>query len=394
MDPMYFGFVANLNNSISSHFKNFEQPLVDGFISNDFLIVAKQINTSGSRLFKVIRTEDFLDCYMRFPVNTRNFYEVLTCKRQYKMFLDIDIDRIKNPDCQHSNVINLISNINGLLCLHTDMDFNMSDWLILEASTFMKYSFHLILDHPFARFRNLKSMGIILRMILNSKKMDNFDNNLKWFVNTHLGARSPIDLGVYGKTQNFRFLFSSKFGMNNPLLVSDIDEKMLYSSEICSDNKLGRIKNITREILEISLIGREVGYGMDVKFVEDFFGLGDFKTLLITPVNYEEHLDDLSVVNPEMISLISTLTNGLSIKNCKIRFGNQIFIITKPPLSCPFKYSPHRNNKTYLHLNLVSDSWSILCQDPLCYELPRPTLLLEEETVIFLNDFIAKSSSN
>ena len=293
---------------------------------------------------------------------------------------------------QQKNLLNFIKEINNIFSFNTDLEFFVSDWLILEATTFSKISFHAILDHDKARFRCTKAISNTLRFILNFLKNDD-----KWLVDSSRGPISPVDLNVYGKNQNFRLLLSKKLNKNNPFTLSDVDERHLFKlfntqipEEQLKDGKILSFNN-TCEILGMSLIASEVDSGVKCKFIEDYFGLGNFQHIKQSKFSEIQNRTKLDG-NKEFLSLVMTLIDGnkmgLEIDKIDLKFGNQIFIQTKPTLSCPFIGRQHKSNKTYLHFNLVKNNWSKLCQDPDCFNRIRTFHPLVENEIVIANSIL------
>ena len=171
-----------------------------------------------------------LQCYNRFLSG-----------HPLKLYFDLEFSILQNTNKDGKLMIDsLINTLNNVVKEQFDINNSISDVLILDSSTDIKFSSHLIFNKIiFENYLACKNFVIELVKHLDQTKLDFFKvkdikNNIKSF----------IDLSVYNKYQNFRLLFSSKFGKQSFLEVSDsdvshywyeCDRDIFFSSLICYD---------------------------------------------------------------------------------------------------------------------------------------------------------------
>ena len=112
---------------------------------------------------------------------------------------------------------------------------NVDDVVVLKSCNGVKKSYHLIFKT--AIFENNKHCKIFIETFLS--RLTNEELGSISFTTTNNSRKSIIDVNVYSTNQNFRLLYSSKFGKNIPLVpVKDgylIDSCDLFYDSLVSD---------------------------------------------------------------------------------------------------------------------------------------------------------------
>ncbi|GAM18005.1 hypothetical protein SAMD00019534_011800 [Acytostelium subglobosum LB1] len=213
---------------------------------------AREINNTGSREFVVIRSyEAFWKQY--YGEKDKYYNEVIAESDACHLYLDVEYMRKCNPhlDGRSEQVIDvlikqMIKAIDHELHIKTTRD----DVLDLDSSTPAKFSRHLIWHIQGHYFSNNIDVGRFVKHFIQrcehcllfdkDKLMESQEESDKdmldmlhyLLVRNDNGATvSVIDGGVYTKNRTFRLFLSSKFGKNQPLLLSKTNTYPLVNKQ-------------------------------------------------------------------------------------------------------------------------------------------------------------------
>ena len=175
-----------------------------------------EVAPGGKRKFLTTSSiEKFWEKYCR--QKSKKYYEIIRPHSPSKLYYDLEFYTQFNtqkcgPELVRIIIEETIENLYTVFKHKADLE----DVIVLEATTNLKFSAHVIFKN--SCFINNSAVGKFVRIIKNTleKKypglFDVFNNK---------GEKKPfIDLGVFGKNQNFRLYQSEKFGKSNPLLLS------------------------------------------------------------------------------------------------------------------------------------------------------------------------------
>ena len=182
----------------------------------DSYIFSYEVAPGGKRKFLTTPSiEKFWEKYCR--QKSKKYYEIIRPHSPSKLYYDLEFYTQFNTQKCGPELVRIIieETIETLYTLYKQKA-NLEDVIVLEATTNLKFSAHVIFKN--SCFINNSAVGKFVRIIKNTleKKypglFDVFNNK---------GEKKPfIDLGVFGKNQNFRLYQSEKFGKSNPLLLS------------------------------------------------------------------------------------------------------------------------------------------------------------------------------
>ncbi|CAF3244150.1 unnamed protein product [Rotaria sp. Silwood2] len=291
------GFIQNLiknlfpNKIITHHINDStNEPSDQNTMTNDIYISIEKENKS--RQFCRLTIEQLIILYEHCPVSDRTLYEFISLSKPVKTYIDYEYYIDKNLDIEN-HYIGPISSLkilyyflnipnNTIDTIETYTQKILKQFLVLQASTNEKISYHFIHSKPSVLFENVSSLGTFLKAIIHflllsviRHKCTMFNINspsepctisnliqiLGPYVNilrkhctsctisipyvsianiSYLLVRSrtdkwttAIDINVYSKNQQFRLFNSVKYGKNNPLIPSTIfpfDSSLQYSS--------------------------------------------------------------------------------------------------------------------------------------------------------------------
>ena len=161
-------------------------------------------------------------------------FEIVEACRRCRLFFDIDICKQTNPKFEKRSSMKIfIQYICTMVKKLLNRDITTSNILQLEASTSEKVSFHLIV-HGFVLENILHCQVFVERMARNlenilkiprMQKIEGTELTLNDFqqlkVKSSNGGDAFIfDRSVYKVNQQFRLIYSSKRGKENPLVVA------------------------------------------------------------------------------------------------------------------------------------------------------------------------------
>ena len=134
-----------------------------------------------------------------------------------RLYFDLEYYLEFNEDKNGSIVLNkLIDDVIVELKVKYDVSCSSADVLVLDSCSKKKFSYHLIF--PSVVFEN----NIQCKEFVKSFVESNSDERKQNIVNgPNDSKKSIIDLSVYSKNQNLRIIFSSKYGKDTRLLLSE-----------------------------------------------------------------------------------------------------------------------------------------------------------------------------
>lgn len=195
-------------------------------IDDKKVVFSKEIKRQGKRLFIVCTKNHFWQFYQQLADHDRKYYEIIT-NCQTKLYFDIEYDMVVNKEKNGPELVEkLIKIVANLLSKKYDLLCSIEDVLILDSTTKEKFSFHLIF--PKVIFSNNRCCKDFITYLVGN--LSNEDLNMLTVFDSHKNKKLIIDLSVYSKNQNFRILFSSKYGKSYPLQVSQ-SNKYVISNE-------------------------------------------------------------------------------------------------------------------------------------------------------------------
>ena len=102
------------------------------------------------------------------------------------------------------------------------------DVIILDSSTKKKFSSHLIFTKVV--FENNQHCGAFVKNLVD--KFSNEELGIFSSIDSHNNKKMIVDCSVYSVNQNFRLIFSSKFGKNSPLIVSRNNQFVIKDGQL------------------------------------------------------------------------------------------------------------------------------------------------------------------
>ncbi|CAF1274921.1 unnamed protein product [Rotaria sordida] len=304
-------FIQNLikklfpHNIITHHINDLtNEPSDQNNITNDICISIEKENKS--RQFCRLTIEQLTTLFEHCPVSDRTLYEVISLSKPVKAYIDYEYFIDKNLDIENHYIgpisslkilyyfLNIPNDAIDTIEIYTQKI--LKQFLILQASTNEKISYHFIHSKPSVLFENVSTLGIFLKAIIHfllfsiiQHKCTMFNINsppepctisnliqiLAPYVSilrkhctsctisipyvsiadiSYLLVRSAadkwitaIDINVYSKNQQFRLFNSVKYGKNNPLIPSTtfpFDSSLQYSfSDILKKSLITLIEN-------------------------------------------------------------------------------------------------------------------------------------------------------
>ncbi|CAF3441962.1 unnamed protein product [Rotaria socialis] len=273
---------------ISHHISDLDiQSLQLNTDKNDIVISIEKENTS--RHFCCLTIEELTTLFEYCPIIHRTLYESISLDKPIKTYIDFEyfIDKNLYIEDHYKGPMSCLKILYYFLNVPNDT-INTSEsytknilkqFLVLEASTSEKISYHLIHANPSALFQNTTTLRIFMKTIIHFLLLSiiqhkcttfninltvqecattsNLINQLVPFVNTlrkhcnrcntsipflsiadiaYLLVQNKtnqwtlaIDTNVYSKNQQLRLFESFKYGKNNPLVLST---KFPFHSEI------------------------------------------------------------------------------------------------------------------------------------------------------------------
>ena len=125
-------------------------------------------------------------------------------------------------------LIKLIQNVSSNLYVQYNISSSIEEVLILDSSTEKKFSSHLIF--PKIVFENNILCGVFVKNILD--KLSKEEVEMLSLIDSHNKKKSIVDCSVYSLNQNFRIIFSSKFGKKTALKLSRINQFKLKNVQL------------------------------------------------------------------------------------------------------------------------------------------------------------------
>ena len=206
------------------------------------IVFSWEVQIGGIRKYQVSTVEQFWSWYP--SCQRKKFYEVIPSHKKAKLYLDLEFYTAENL-LKDGNEMSrrLIEKINNFLHNHFNMENDAEDVLILDSSTSVKFSQHLIFTK--VHFEN----NLIIKTFLSFLMSQLSDQERAVFQVWRRGQQvSFIDVSVYSKQRNFRIYLSEKMGKSTPLRTAD--------SDLLSVRKFGQMNEDDRQfsIFKSSLV--------------------------------------------------------------------------------------------------------------------------------------------
>ncbi|CAF2042231.1 unnamed protein product [Rotaria magnacalcarata] len=328
-------------------------------------------NDSNSRQFCYLTLDELISLYRYCPVIERTLYEVIISTNLVKIYIDFEYYINNNKHIKESHIgpqtclkifqyfFNIGKNINSQTTNSTNLA--LQEFLVLEASTTEKKSFHFIHANPSILFENNITLGLFIKIMIHyclwltaKHKCSFFDINLilkKYSIIELISLLTPyvttlcthctecqlfsnsitiaelayllvlnkqdqfrlaIDLNVYSNNQQFRLFDSVKRGMNNALL---------QSKSFPFNNKL---KTSYFEILEKSIVSnvKEI-YVPIISLENNQFIIKQVNSINSSVIIDTSHMK-LNDINIHADAYLTPDTNSQYIINSKISKMKQI----------------------------------------------------------------------
>ena len=293
-------------------------------------IFAEEIGEEGQRQFWVTHKKTFIDFYTSLR-DGYSFYEIIDEDSLLRGYWDIDIFRTEGEyDGEHEDsfILKIIMKINEAL-FQRGFTTCRDDFTILESSTSVKFSVHLILSDVFW----FQSKDEIMRFTKECFFTE--EGPVQDFSYVRKGkVEGIIDLNVYGNKQNFRLWKSCKKGKRNILKISHLDRRML----LLGDDKAR---------LEATLIqGQTINVKKPVLDREMKDGSGEKTDEKYTVVNR-------IFISSEMKHIIFK-EFGVNVTGEKRISTDTVLIYIDSNMKCDIVGRLHSRNNTYLLLNIVT----------------------------------------
>lgn len=174
--------------------------------------VGQQVNAWGSRIFWVLSVGQLLQALQQDP--SLSLYEVLSSGDRCRVYLDLEYDRALNPDrdaAMDEEAVQLV-----VASLQRVLDQPLHTAVRLDASDQRKFSQHLLLTVPGSADGCLGSPATVGEAVRAA--IAGWERHAQLIVCGPQGPRCLCDSSVYKMNQQFRVMFSSKFGQQRPLL--------------------------------------------------------------------------------------------------------------------------------------------------------------------------------
>lgn len=176
----------------------------------------------------------------RLP-DQRCSYEVIPQGHHCKLYFDLEFSKLTNPTSDGEEMVEtLIAVVSWAFKEFFKISVVKSDVLILDASTSIKFSQHLIYPSTEFAFQDNSHIGNFVKHLMllvkercvpgiEEKRLENL-----FVKNEKSESVSFCDLSVYSKNRNFRLFLSSKFGKKVPLTIAQTNE-ISPKNYICDD---------------------------------------------------------------------------------------------------------------------------------------------------------------
>ena len=239
-------------SSIRSYYRQ-NEALEEADSSSKFTF-SHEIEFGGKRKFLTSSLDDFWKWYMSKSEKNRKFYEVIPSQSHSKLYYDLEYQVRENEFKDGRKMLDVlieetVTMLNEMFGHHVLKD----DILVLDATTPLKYSLHVIFTKTI--FDSNLSIGCFVK-VLKSKLQERHPGLFD--VQNKGKTVSFIDSCVYKKHQNFRLFLSRKMGKENYLLLSSIKND---SWKFASNEDIFRasiITNVDREAGEAILKMKEL----------------------------------------------------------------------------------------------------------------------------------------
>lgn len=161
--------------------------------------------------------ENFITAYSTdlaisdWPFLNDSTYEIVPDTARRRLFFDVDYkldDHSEYPSDFFSQVLyQSISYLQqALLTINPTITIDIDKWGVYDSSTSSKISFHLLPDWTVQSAEENKKVTLLANKMAQENSEWIYPNlNRHWF-----------DIAVYGSKQNYRMIYSSKPGGNNP----------------------------------------------------------------------------------------------------------------------------------------------------------------------------------
>ena len=173
-----------------------------------------EIGLKGKRKFLLAPIDEFWVKYQTWP--DKKYYEVIKSDYPSKLYFDLEFSVKHNPKKDGSEMCKMLLKLTSeLLKDHLNHVAITKDILVLEASTAVKFSLHVIYTKTI--FKNNQMVGQFVKIVKN-KLNEKFPGQFEVMKGDRVDHF--VDSSVYRRNQNLRLFLSRKFGKMNPLQLS------------------------------------------------------------------------------------------------------------------------------------------------------------------------------
>ena len=287
-------------------------------------IFSEEVGSEGTRKFWVASQKSFLDFYSTLSPGA-SFYEIIEDDTWVKGYWDGDKYKPENPQLKDKDdhvIMQIIKQIQSGL-EEEGIKSELENFAILDSSTQTKLSVHIILNE-------VKWFKTKVR-VLDFTRKHFFEDDLpkkEYSVNFNGFTCSIIDLKVYGKLQNFRLIFSKKFGKEKILGVSRLDSRLCFLNEL--------------ETIESTIV-----QGMPIEGFNPEITVNPLSESLLNKATKKSCSEKWS-------KLTKTIENrfNMSVRDYTELNGNTVLVLSRNRMTCERIGRVHKSNHTYLLINI------------------------------------------
>ena len=331
-----------------------------------FSFESRSLNGPGKRSFLVADPRHYFNVFIRRPLKDRTAYEVIRENTPVKLYFDLEFDKSVNPEICGASLTKVLLKICKFF-LRECFDVNCSDdeIIVLDSSTAVKFSNHVIFNLDNVCFKDNHHVGNFVRMIsleiskchtsrvssIADVSMSQIDS---LFVKDKDDTKLFCDMGVYSRNRNFRLYNATKLGKNTPLVLSKEGSNYDYYRDKEQDLFLDSLVSLTKENSKILSYGENREYSPVKSF---------------TPVSVTHNLKNYKY-SPyeELDQYISEKVKPGRIKSWKYFSSNQSIVYSFDNYRfCHNIRREHKSNGVILIANIKKRVWYQKCLDPDCF---------------------------
>ena len=230
-------------------------------------IFGEEVNETGGRQFLTTTNQNFKEFYLTLKKGSMAFYEIVNNEMPCKGYWDVDCwldEPIRKEDkikIEEELVKSMTEEIIKIIQKKTGKEMKQEDFMVLRSEKESKISMHLVLNGGIW-FNNNKEVQQITEEAFYEEDIP----KEKYAVYRDGKRTGIVDRGVYNKNQNFRMLWSTKYGKKGMLEVSPVDkhtismenEMEILEASMLQDTRVeeGNVEGIPQKKIKIS---KEVG---------------------------------------------------------------------------------------------------------------------------------------